>query len=91
MNFGTLKNYIEVLKPRESSLLTFIGLAAVFIAANGEPSLNILLLAFFAILTASAGANGMTNYLDRGFDARMRRTSHRVLPSKRIYPPHQVL
>ncbi len=91
MNFGTIKNYTEVLKPRESSLLTFIGLAAVFIAADGEPSLGVVLLALFAILIASAGANGITNYLDREFDARMARTSHRVLPAKRIYPPQKVL
>jgi protoheme IX farnesyltransferase len=91
MNLTTLKNYIEVLKPRESFLLTFIGVAAAFIAADGEPSLNVILLAMVAILIASAGANGITNYLDRDFDARMKRTRHRVLPSGRIYPPQKVL
>jgi protoheme IX farnesyltransferase len=89
--FQTIKNYIEVLKPRESSLLTLIGVAAVFIAADGKPSLDIVLLAAVAILVASAGANGVTNYLDREFDARMRRTRHRVLPSKRIHPPQKAL
>ncbi len=91
MNIATLKNYIEVLKPRESFLLTFIGVAAAFIAADGEPSLDVILLAMVAILIASAGANGITNYLDRDFDARMKRTRHRVLPSGRIYPPQKVL
>ncbi|MCJ7769679.1 MAG: UbiA family prenyltransferase [Dehalococcoidales bacterium] len=91
MNLTTLKNYIEVLKPRESSLLTFIGVATVFIAADGKPSLDVILLAMVAILIASAGANGITNYLDRDFDARMKRTRHRVLPSGRIYPPQKVL
>lgn len=91
MNLATLKNYIEVLKPRESFLLTFIGVAAAFIAADGEPSLNVILLAMVVILVASAGANGITNYLDRDFDARMKRTRHRVLPSGRIYPPQKVL
>jgi protoheme IX farnesyltransferase len=91
MKLATLKNYIEVLKPRESSLLTFVGVAAVFIAANGKPLLDTVLLAAAAILVASAGANGVTNYLDREFDARMRRTRHRVLPSRRIYPPQKAL
>jgi protoheme IX farnesyltransferase len=89
--FQTAKNYIEVLKPRESSLLTFIGVAAVFIAADGKPPFDTVLLAAVAILVASAGANGITNYLDREFDARMRRTRHRALPSGRIYPPQKVL
>ncbi len=43
------------------------------------------------ILLASAGANGLTNYLDRDVDAKMQRTKNRALPSKRIYPPEKVL
>lgn len=91
MKLGTIKNYIEVLKPRESSLLTFIGVCAAIIAGNGQPNINLLLLVAVTILIASAGANGLTNYLDRDFDAKMRRTRHRALPSRRIYPPQKVL
>lgn len=91
VKIGTLKNYIEVLKPRESSLLTFIGVCAAIIAGSGQPDINLLLLAAVTILIASAGANGLTNYLDRDFDAKMRRTRHRALPSRRIYPPQKVL
>ena len=91
VKIAILKNYIEVLKPRESILLAFIGVCAVYIAADGQPSLDVLLLAAVTILIASAGANGITNYLDREFDARMRRTKHRVLPSGRIYPPEKAL
>lgn len=88
---GTVKNYIEVLKPRESILLTFIGICAAIVAGGGQPSLDVLLLAAVTILIASAGANGITNYLDRDFDARMRRTKHRSLPSGRISPPERAL
>ena len=88
---ATIKNYIEVLKPRESLLLAFIGVAATIIAADGSPPLDVALLSLFAILVASAGANGITNYLDRDFDAKMKRTMRRVLPSKRIYPPQKSL
>ena len=87
----TLKNYIEVLKPRESILLAFIGVATTVVAAGGNPPADVALLSLFAVLVASAGANGITNYLDREFDAKMRRTKHRVLPSKRIYPPEKSL
>ncbi len=91
MNLRTVRNYIEVLKPRESSLLTFIGVCAAIIAGDGQPSLDRLFLALIAIFLGSAGANGLTNYLDRDVDARMQRTKHRVLPSKRIEPPEKVL
>jgi protoheme IX farnesyltransferase len=83
--------YIDVLKPRETILLTFIGICAAIAAGGGHLSVTRLLLAFVAIAMASAGANGITNYLDREVDARMQRTCHRALPSKRISPPEKVL
>ena len=88
---STVKNYIEVLKPRETVLLGFIGLCSVIIGANGHPAMGTLLFATLTILIASAGANGLTNYLDRDVDSRMRRTCGRVLPTKRIQPPWKVL
>jgi heme o synthase len=87
---GTVANYLEVLKPLPSVLLAFVGLAAAVIAGGGQlsPRLALVLLTVFI---ASAGANGLTNYLDRDIDARLRRTCLRVLPSKAIYPPGKVL
>jgi len=78
------------LKPRESSLLTFIGVCAAIIAGDGDLSWRLLFIAL-TILIASAGANGLTNYIDRDVDAKMQRTRHRALPSKRIEPPQKVL
>ena len=84
-------NYIEVLKPRETGLLVFIGVVTAIVASAGSLPINQLVFALIAILFASAGANGLTNYLDREVDARMVRTRHRALPSRRIYPPEKVL
>ena len=86
----SIKNYIEVLKPLPSILLTFIGVCAAIIAGEGQLSPK-LLLVLVTILLGAAGANGLTNYMDRDVDARMQRTKNRVLPSKRIYPPEKVL
>lgn len=66
-------------------------MASAIVAAGGQPPPGRLVLALFAILVASVGANGLTNYLDRSVDARMQRTRSRVLPSKRIHPPQKVL
>jgi protoheme IX farnesyltransferase len=82
--------YIGVLKPLPSALLTFIGVCTAIIAGEGKLTPNLFLVAV-SILLASAGANGLTNYLDREIDARMQRTKDRALPSKRIYPPQKVL
>jgi protoheme IX farnesyltransferase len=84
-------NYIEVLKPRETSLLVFIGFCAAVAAVGGFPSSGRLLLTLAAITLGSGGVNGLTNYIDRQVDARMQRTSHRSLPSRRIDPPEKAL
>ena len=84
-------NYIQVLKPRETLLLTFIGLCAAAVAGGGQPPADTMLIATAAILLGSAGANGLTNYLDREVDARMARVRHRPLPSRRIYPATKML
>ncbi|MFH1003392.1 MAG: UbiA family prenyltransferase, partial [Chloroflexota bacterium] len=83
--------YLNVLKPRETGLLAFIGVAAAFIAARGHPPLGLLGLVLLTVLIAAAGANGLTNYLDRELDALMPRTRRRALPAGRIRPPQKVL
>lgn len=89
--YRTAWNYIEVLKPKESLLLTFIGVCAAIAAAGGDPSIWRFLGVLAAVALGSAGANGLTNYLDREVDARMERTNHRALPTKRIDPPEKML
>ena len=76
---AVLKNYLEVLKPRETILLGFVGMCTVIIASGGNPPVSTFLLATATILIASGGANGITNYLDRKVDARMARTCGRPL------------
>jgi protoheme IX farnesyltransferase len=89
--FSTIRNYLEVLKPAASILLTFIGVVTAVVAGDGVPAVDRLVLTGITVLIASAGANGLTNYLDRRIDSRMQRTKNRVLPSGRISPPEKVL
>jgi protoheme IX farnesyltransferase len=89
--FSTVRNYIEVLKVRETLLLGFLGMCLVIIAAGGKPDIGTLVFATLTVLVASGGANGLTNYLDRDVDARMQRTKGRVFPTKRIYPAEKGL
>ena len=83
--------YVEVLKPRETILLIFIGMCTAIIASRGNLAVDSFTLAVVAIALGCAGCNGLTNYLDREVDAKTKRTSYRVLPSNRIYPPQKVL
>jgi heme o synthase len=88
---GGLRDYFEVIKPRETGLLIFIGLITALLAADGNISSGRFILVLLGLLFASAGANGLTNYLDRHIDARMERTRRRALPSGRIFPQERVL
>jgi len=88
---ATAWHYIRVTKPRESSLLVFIGFCAMVVAGDGLPETGRLLLTLSAITLGSGGVNGITNYLDRNVDARMRRTNCRPLPTKAIHPPEKAL
>jgi len=92
-----VRSYIEVLKPRESGLHFLMGAIAALIAsggiiaAGGVFPFREFILAAIAIACGIPGCNGLTNYLDRDIDARMRRTCLRALPSRRIYPPEKSL
>jgi protoheme IX farnesyltransferase len=88
---GTILNYIEVLKPRETGLLLFIGGCSALIASGEAWNTPVFLLALLAIGLGSAGCNGLTNYLDSSVDAKMTRTCSRSLPSNRIYPHYRAL
>jgi heme o synthase len=88
---GTLRDYISVIKPRETALLVFIGVITAFVAGNGSLSVERFFIILATILLASAGANGLTNYLDRDIDSRMERTRKRVLPSYKISPAERAL
>jgi heme o synthase len=90
-NRGRWLDYLDVIKPRETSLLVFISLVSAFLAGDGSLGWSRAGLIFLAVLAASAGANGLTNYLDRDLDARMQRTCRRALPAGRIFPAENAL
>jgi len=88
---GHLLDYLEVIKPRETALLVFIGGISALVAAGGILTISQWAFVLAGILIASAGANGLTNYLARDIDSRMQRTRGRALPSGRIFPPERAL
>lgn len=87
----TIKDYVVAMKPKETVLLTLIGVCAAIIGAKGFPQIGRLGLVFVALLMGDAGANGLTNYLDRDVDILMERTKNRPLPSGKIDPPEKLL
>jgi protoheme IX farnesyltransferase len=89
----SVRNYIEVTKPKTVFLLVFTSAAAMAIAAlsKNSPSPLPLLAGLVAVTASTAGCNAVTGYIDRDIDAIMRRTMNRPIPSGRIKPPERAL
>jgi protoheme IX farnesyltransferase len=87
----TIRAYLELTKTRIVLLLLFTTVTAMVIAANGVPSLAILLPTLIGGTLAPAGAGAINQYLDRDLDAKMARTARRPIPSGRIAPQNALL
>ena len=78
--------YLQLTKPRLSSLVLVTVAVAYFVASPGDFEA----WAFVAVLVGMAlvvgGGNALNQYAEREFDARMSRTQSRPLPSGRLSP-----
>jgi heme o synthase len=88
---NSISSYFNVIKPRETLLLAFIGLCAGVIASKASFTDSRFIMLVAALFLGSAGCNGITNYLDRKVDALMDRTRNRALPMGFIYPAENAL
>ena len=79
----SVRDYVELLKPRVMSLVVFTGWTGLWLAPG---DLHPILAAVAVLCIAvGAGASGAINmWYDRDIDAVMRRTSGRPIPSGRI-------
>jgi len=86
----TWHHYLELTKPRVVALIVLTSLVGSLLATPGLPGLATLVCANVGIALAAAGAAVINQVLDRGIDARMRRTRGRPLPSGRLRPAQAV-
>src|ERR1044072_7999749 len=80
---GTVRDFLELMKPRVMSLVVFTALTGLMLAPGHlHPVLAIIALACIAV---GAGASGALNmWYDADIDARMQRTAARPIPRGRI-------
>jgi protoheme IX farnesyltransferase len=88
---ATVLTYVELTKPRIVLLLLFTTVTAMVIAANGVPSLALLVPTIIGGAFAAAGSSAINQYCDRDLDAKMSRTARRPIPSGRIAPINALL
>ncbi len=87
----TVRDYVELTKPRIVLLLLFTTLTAMVIAADGIPDLGVLVATLIGGTLAAAGSSAINQFYDRDMDATMARTSRRPIPSGRIAPTNALL
>lgn len=77
------KAYLDLGKFRLSLLVTATAFAGYLLASRGSLD-GPLVWALLGTLLSSMGANGINQWLERGRDAKMQRTSSRPIPSGRL-------
>lgn len=88
----SIRDYLQLTKPRIVLLLVFTTVASMVVAAQGSPLVVTTLTGtILGGALAAAGASVLNQYIERDIDRQMARTKHRPLPSGRIVPVNALL
>jgi protoheme IX farnesyltransferase len=89
LDSATLRDYLALTKPEVNFLIGLTTFAAFYLSCAAESrSVPVVLLlnAVLGTLLVAAGAGTLNQYIERHFDAQMRRTSRRPLAAGRLTP-----
>ena len=82
---ATARDYLELSKHR-IVMMVLITTAAGFLAAARPFNALLLINTLIGTALVAAGTNALNQYVERAYDARMRRTKNRPLPAGRMTP-----
>ncbi|HKC09979.1 MAG TPA: heme o synthase [Methylomirabilota bacterium] len=85
MTAAALRNYVELAKPRITTLVVFTCASGLWLAP-GRLSARTVILTLVGTVLIVAAANVLNMYLERDTDALMKRTMNRPLPAGRMDP-----
>ncbi len=83
-----LVDYLELTKPRVTSLVLVTTFVGFFLGSQGPIDLLLLLNTLLGTALVAAGTSALNQYVEREEDGRMLRTRRRPLPAGRIEPAH---
>jgi protoheme IX farnesyltransferase len=78
--------YVALTKPRIIELLLVTTVPTMILAADGVPSLWLVLATLVGGFLAAGGANALNMYIDRDIDGLMARTGHRPIVTGEVSP-----
>ena len=88
---GRIAAYIALTKPRIIELLLITTVPSMVAAANGWPSLYLIIATLVGGALSAGGANAINCYLDRDIDEIMPRTRRRPLPMHKVAPRNALI
>ncbi len=83
---SVVADYVELCKPRLNSLVVVTTLGGAWLASGAVESPAVLIHAVVGAALAAVGSSAINQFMERGLDARMRRTASRPVPAGRIRP-----
>ncbi|MGH9455087.1 MAG: heme o synthase [Terriglobia bacterium] len=81
-----LRDYWTLTKPEVNFLVLVSTLVGFYLGSTGALHLGLLLSTLFGTLLVASGTGTLNQYMERSFDAQMRRTARRPIPAGRIAP-----
>jgi len=81
-----LAAYVELSKPRVTTLILVVAAAAFWLASDGVLDLTRLASLTVGVVLLASGIFALNQYMERDLDGRMRRTDMRPLPTGRLRP-----
>lgn len=79
-------DWLELVKPRITSMVLVTTAIGLLLAADGRPALTTLLLTLLGTGMVAGGASALNHVAERRTDALMERTAGRPLPTGRLRP-----
>jgi len=83
---GQVSVFADLVKARLTSLVLLTTLAGFYLGSRGSMNFVLMFNAIAGTALVAAGAAALNQLLERDYDARMRRTQNRPLPSGRLQP-----
>lgn len=83
---GWLAVYADLIKARLTALVLLTTLVGFYVGVDGPMNYALMFHALFGTALVASGAAALNQLLEREYDARMRRTAGRPLPSGRLQP-----
>ena len=86
-----LADFLELTKPRVTSLVVVTTLVGFYLGSRGPMDLLLLLNTLLGTVLVAAGTSALNQYVEREEDGRMLRTRRRPLPAGRLDPGHALV